>query len=287
MTDPALASPAQLDLFGAPAPSPEPGVTHRPVAPSHLVPSAEVPWLLRHPKANRESVLSGWPVAYHFQRSRRRTLGLSIGPAGVSVRAPHSAPWAEVERFLQSKTNWVLAKLRELHGRRAQTPAEPVWAEGGRIAYLGRELTLTLDPEHRFQGAGAAVDGDRLLVALPSRASADALRHAVHAWLMREAECLFRRRLDHYAPQLGVRYTRLGLSSAGTRWGSARADGAIRLNWRLVHLPPSLVDYVVVHELSHLREMNHSPAFWRVVESVLPDQAERRRELRRHRLPTS
>jgi predicted metal-dependent hydrolase len=74
--------------------------------------------------------------------------------------------------------------------------------------------------------------------------------------------------------------TRLKLSSAQTRWGSASADGTIRLNWRLVHFGLSVVDYVVVHELAHLREMNHSPAFWDVVRSVLPDVEERRAQLR-------
>lgn len=75
-------------------------------------------------------------------------------------------------------------------------------------------------------------------------------------------------------------YTRLRLSSAGTRWGSASADGVIRLNWRLIHLKMDMVDYVVVHELSHLRHMDHSPRFWDVVASVLPDHALRRRALR-------
>jgi predicted metal-dependent hydrolase len=76
----------------------------------------------------------------------------------------------------------------------------------------------------------------------------------------------------------------LSLSSAATRWGTAKADGSIRLNWHLMALPLELVDYVVVHELSHLREMNHSPAFWAVVASVMPDYAERRRTLQRHGL---
>jgi len=77
-----------------------------------------------------------------------------------------------------------------------------------------------------------------------------------------------------------VRWHRLGLSSAGTRWGSAGVDGAIRLNWRLIHLRPSLIDYVVVHELAHLREMNHGPRFWQHVQGVLPDYLELRAQLR-------
>ena len=87
-------------------------------------------------------------------------------------------------------------------------------------------------------------------------------------------------RLNQHAPLLGVRWSRLSLSHARTRWGSARQDGHIRLHWRLVHLPLSLVDYVVVHELAHLHEMNHSPRFWAWVERILPDHRERRVSLR-------
>ena len=101
---------------------------------------------------------------------------------------------------------------------------------------------------------------------------------------MRAAQQVFLERLDHFAPRLGVRYRSLKLSSAATRWGSASANGSLRLNWRLVHLALELVDYVVVHELSHLRQMNHGPEFWRVVASVMPDYESRRQRLRRVRL---
>ena len=78
---------------------------------------------------------------------------------------------------------------------------------------------------------------------------------------------------------------KLSLSNAGTRWGSASADGSIRLNWRLVHFRPAVIDYVVAHELSHLRVMDHSPRFWDTVESVLPDYGALRVELKRQPVP--
>ena len=88
-----------------------------------------------------------------------------------------------------------------------------------------------------------------------------------------------------FATRLGVRMTRLALSSASTRWGSASADGSIRLNWRLVHFALPVIDYVVTHELAHLREMNHSPAFWDVVRTALPDYEQARGALRHEVLP--
>jgi hypothetical protein len=124
-----------------------------------------------------------------------------------------------------------------------------------------------------------------LHVGLPQSAAPEQIRDAVQSWLQRQARRVFEERCHHYAAQLGVRITRLSLSSASTRWGSAGADGAIRLNWRLIHFAMPSIDYVVAHELAHLREMNHSAAFWNVVRSVMPDYEHARGTLRDDALP--
>ena len=124
-----------------------------------------------------------------------------------------------------------------------------------------------------------------LHVALPHHATPEQIRDAVQAWLMRQARRIFTQRLDHFAPILNVQWRRLSLSSAGTRWGSASADGSIRLNWRLVHFKQAVIDYVVVHELSHLRVMDHSPRFWDTVRSVVPDYALLRGQLKDESVP--
>jgi hypothetical protein len=118
-----------------------------------------------------------------------------------------------------------------------------------------------------------------LRVGLPHDASAEQLREAVQGWLQRQALRVFKERCAYFAPRLGVRVRRLSLSSAATRWGSASADGAIWLHWRLIHFTLPVIDYVVAHELAHLREMNHSRAFWEVVRSVVPDYQRARRTL--------
>jgi predicted metal-dependent hydrolase len=102
---------------------------------------------------------------------------------------------------------------------------------------------------------------------------------------MRQAKALFEERLNHFAPLLQVRWTRLSLSNADKRWGSAKSDGSIRLNWRLMHFELPVIDYVVAHELSHLRVMNHSPQFWETVGSLLPDYEQRRHALNDEVLP--
>jgi predicted metal-dependent hydrolase len=124
-----------------------------------------------------------------------------------------------------------------------------------------------------------------LCLGLPHHADPAQIRDAVQAWLMRQAKRIFTERLNHFAPRLQVQWKKLSLSSASTRWGTASADGSIRLNWRLVHFKMDVIDYVVAHELSHLRVMNHGPQFWETVGTVMPDYALRRRQLKDDALP--
>jgi predicted metal-dependent hydrolase len=119
-------------------------------------------------------------------------------------------------------------------------------------------------------------------VPLPLQADPQQIKDRVQGWLQGEAKRLFGERLAIYAEKLGVNYRAYALSSAATRWGSCSSDGKIRLNWRLIHFPLSIIDYVVAHELAHLREMNHSPRFWETVESIFPEFREARQTLKSH-----
>ncbi|MBM3361732.1 MAG: M48 family metallopeptidase [Betaproteobacteria bacterium] len=234
----------------------------------------------RHPQANRLARLEGVSVAYLFRRARRRSIGFSVDVQGLSVSAPRWVTLREVEQALLEKGPWIVRKLHESRQRAQQMESIRIdWREGAQLPYLGRCLTVRLDPAQRH--AGGAVD-ETLVLGLPQAAGAEQIRDAAQAWLMRQAREYFQSRLEHFAPLLGVRWKRLSLSSASTRWGSAGADGSIRLHWRLIHLSPVLIDYVVVHELSHLRVMNHSPQFWATVGSVVPHYASLRRQLRDH-----
>ncbi len=129
-----------------------------------------------------------------------------------------------------------------------------------------------------------AFDAQRaaLLLPLPPHADPQQIKDRVQGWLQNEAKRIFGERLAIYAQKLGVSYRAYALSSAATRWGSCSSDGKIRLNWRLIHFPLSIIDYVVAHELAHLREMNHSPRFWETVESIFPEFREARQTLKHH-----
>jgi predicted metal-dependent hydrolase len=152
-------------------------------------------------------------------------------------------------------------------------------------------VILVLDPRttgavlHSDAQALPGVPRLSLHLGLPQTAEPEQIRDAVQSWLQRQARRIFEERCAIFAQRLAVRMKRLSLSSASTRWGSASADGSIRLNWRLVHFGVPVIDYVVTHELAHLREMNHGPAFWDVVRAALPDYEQARGVLRHEVLP--
>ena len=278
-----------LDAPQPPAATPSPAPRSRrlppPAGPSPQPPQAGV---FSHPQASRELLLGGVRVAYRLQRARRRSIGFTVGPDGLAVRAPGWVTLAAVDAALQDKSDWILRKLGEAQARqRRQEDARIAWGDGALLPYLGGQLALRLDPTQR-QGGQCIADAQgraQLYLGLAQGAQAAQIRDAAQAWFMRQARAHFTERLDHFAPRLGVQYRSLRLSSAATRWGSARSDGSIRLNWRLLHYRESVIDYVVAHELAHLRVMDHSPRFWGVVQSVLPDYAELRQQLRAQPAP--
>jgi len=249
-----------------------------------------------HPRANRQASLCGHLVTYELTRCRRRSIGLSVGAEGLVVRAPRWVSVSDVQQAIDERASWIVRKLQEARARQERLQASRiVWRDGATLPFLGASIRMVLDPSHAFGGPGACLQvaepgggeapGGELWLGLPRHATEQQMRDVVQAWLMRQARRVFTERLDHFAPRLRVQWRKLSLSSAASRWGSARADGSIRLHWRLIHLRVDVIDYVIAHELSHLRVMDHSPLFWDTVRSVLPDYQARRGELREESIP--
>lgn len=220
---------------------------------------------------------------YRLKRSARRTIGFSIDGNGLAVTAPRWATLADIESALADKQRWIFAKLAEWQTRTEQRALPRiVWTDGASLPYLGKPLTVAVTSSSgtlRHDPERAALE-----LGLPLDAHAQQIKDRVQGWLQQEARRLFGERLDLYAQRLGVRHSAYALSSATTRWGSCSSDGKIRLNWRLIHFPLSIVDYVVAHELAHLREMNHSSRFWDTVASIFPEFREARSSLKNHPL---
>ncbi|MEP7099667.1 MAG: SprT family zinc-dependent metalloprotease [Burkholderiales bacterium] len=283
----------QLLLFEAPLPVPAkppvvaPPVPAPPITEPVSIASVLAPAVFRHPLADREIRLHEHVVAYALKRARRRSIGFIVGTEGLSVNAPKWVGLHDIEAALHEKSRWILKKLQEQQERAQRMQSAKVeWRDGTTIPFLGETVIVVLDA--RATGAVLNTDADALpgiprltlRVGLPHTATPEQIRDTVQSWLQRQARRVFEERCAHFAQQLKVRVTKLSLSSAQTRWGSASADGSIRLNWRLIHFAMPSIDYVVAHELAHLRHMDHSPRFWDVVRSVLPDYQQARGSLK-------
>lgn len=219
--------------------------------------------------------LEGRWIEYTLNRSRRRrSITFVIDGDGLRVGAPWRASQHRIESLLGAHAGWIGRKLGEWQARR---PAPIAWQTGAVVMALGEPLTLALDSTR----AATERDGGCLCVAADETCGPTELAARVIAWLRATAQTWFEARAARYAPALGVPPPAIHLSNARTRWGSCHPGGRIRLNWRLIQMPPQLIDYVVVHELAHLREPNHAPDFWRRVAGVLPDYKQRRHTLRR------
>lgn len=234
------------------------------------------------PAGHRRMYFDHLFLDYRLIRSKRKTIGFLIDDDGLRVSAPRWVLLAEIEAAIASKQQWIFRKIneqRERSVRRLQPPME--WRDGATIPYLGLEITVRAA---EASGNGVRFDevSRELHISLPSSASEQQLKDRVQGWLQGEAKRVFAERLVIYAEKLGVSFKSFALSSAATQWGSCTADGRIRLNWRLMHFALPNIDYVVAHELSHLREMNHGPQFWATVQSVFPEFEDARKALRDH-----
>ena len=217
--------------------------------------------------------LAGQVCEYTLNRSaRRRSITLTIAESGLRVGAPMRAPQHRIDTVLNEHADWIVRKLAEWAARR---PPPFNWIAGDCLMLLGNALTL------RFDATADAIGRENGVLKVPAALAAPAVAAtAVHQWLRATAQTWFTQRVAHFAPELRVKIPSLRLSNARTRWGTCHPHGRIHLNWRLIHMPPALIDYVVVHELAHLHEPNHSPRFWRRVAAVLPDHLQRRQLLR-------
>ena len=216
-----------------------------------------------------------------LKRSARRSIGFAIDSTGLTITAPRWVTLADIETAITEKQRWIFTKLIEWQTRVEQRALPKVdWKDGAEVPYLGQPVRVKLGAP---QGTLAfSAEDAALQVPLPLQADPQQIKDRVQGWLQGEAKRLFGERLAIYAEKLGVNYRAYALSSAATRWGSCSSDGKIRLNWRLIHFPLSIIDYVVAHELAHLREMNHSPRFWQTVESIFPEFREARQTLKSH-----
>lgn len=246
-------------------------------------------------------------IRYTIRRStRRRTVGITIDVQGVQVAAPRRMPLEQVIALVNTKARWIAEKHTEFKSRSGPRKR---FVSGEEFLYLGRRVNLQIqsegaDPRPRrgrykpgssmqpelfdFNFAPAKTR-PKAAVALKGkvlRVQADAssmqskeVREMLEDWYKARAREVIVRRVQHYADQLGWRMPTVLIRNQKKRWGSCNAKGELRFNWRLVMLPLRVLDYVVVHEMAHLKVLNHSPRFWALVEQIMPDYKARHQAL--------
>ena len=224
-------------------------------------------------------------VPYVFKRvPRRRHVHLLVNDeGGIEVRAPWRFSLRKARELLRENAEWVLKTLDAVRERLAQRPR---LITGARLPLLDESLRLEIRPRAQIdmfecprRGRGRVERRGAVLRISTGSLGEGEVRTLIERWYRREAAVRLTRRIEHYAPLLGVRPSRVTVRGQRSRWGSCSGKGTVSLNWRLMLVPGALADYVVVHELCHLRHMNHSQRFWAMVAGIVPDYRDRRRRL--------
>jgi hypothetical protein len=204
-------------------------------------------------------------------RSKRKTLALIVETDGtLTVRAPMRMKRADIRGFIEAKQDWIKRKQSKA---REDASFSRRYEDGEIFWYLGKEIPLRIVPT----GKPALVMDGSFKLTKSAQSNAESV---FTTWYRGQARKVLTERVDCFAQEHGFNIGKIRISSARTRWGSCSSRDTLSFTWRLVMAPPKVIDYVVVHELCHLREMNHSKAFWAQVEAILPDYKRHRKWLK-------
>ncbi|MBR5711992.1 MAG: M48 family metallopeptidase [Lachnospiraceae bacterium] len=238
---------------------------------------------IHRPVKKEQLVYRGLP--FTLFRSHRKTVGIQIRDTGeVVVRAPYFCSLRDVELVLETHSGWITAKRDAIARAREESDRPESHYFDGAVFPFGNGclyLRLNEDPSaERYTVTLHEEQGRQELTLRGASLPPDTCKMLVARWGRRYAGEVLRARLTDWANRLGVTFNTLNIKETKTRWGSCSALGNINLHWKLILVPTRLSDYILVHELCHRLELNHSNAFWSLVERVLPDYKERRKELR-------
>jgi len=217
-------------------------------------------------------------IQYTLTRSNRKTAAIYVRNGEVEVRAPLRMPKQDIDRFVSAKEQWILKSLAKQH---AQTDKRESFVVdyGGKIFFRGKQYQITLR-----NGTRAGFDEE--VFYMPPGLSPEQIKATCVQLYKMLAKTHISKRVAFYSSQMGVTPLTVKINSAMTRWGSCSSRKSLNFSWRLIMAEDSIIDYVAVHELAHLTEMNHSARFWAIVEGVLPDFRQRKVKLKelQHRL---
>lgn len=229
----------------------------------------------------RHQVIFGTTIIeYEVIYSKRKTISLQVYPDGrVVVRAPVGVKQIKIEPFVLKRAAWVVKHQRRFKENPVAAPTPRHYVPDEIFRYLGREYRLQIREAGK---EGVRLDQEFLVVSVVDPADTARITTLIDRWYRKEAQRIFAERLAACFPQvewMGVEYPKLTIRDMKSRWGSCSAKKKVSLNLRLIQVAEDLIDYVILHELCHLKELNHSPAFYALMDKILPDWREYRQRL--------
>lgn len=215
--------------------------------------------------------LGGKELEYNLKRTGRRTISIMIKNTGqIIVACPIKTPLAYIEKLLYEKEGWIVQKLAEIR-EKPVAGIEKSFDNGEVFYYLGRPYNLKIVENSITKKPKVIFEEKRMVLEIPGIADRDNIKSFLKGWYISKARELLEQRISLYSPAVEVSPKRVAIRGQKTRWGSCSTKGNINLNWKLIMSPLKVIDYVVIHELCHMREMNHSEKFWKNVQSIMPD----------------
>jgi len=218
-------------------------------------------------------------ITYTINRSRKRkkTISLQIrNEAELIISAPYFTGNDDISRFVEEKQTWINKTIRK-HKEDSLNNKAKEYNTGEHFLYLGQSYPLEVFFEP-FENAGVVFWNNRFH--LNAQENKDLRRHYFVSWYKKKAKQHLRQRVDFYSSKFKLRAKNVKITSAEKRWGSCSADDNLSFSFRLIMAPPDIIDYVIVHELMHIKEKNHSAAFWKLIEAIMPEYKIHRRWLK-------
>lgn len=224
-------------------------------------------------------------IEYQLIWSSRKTVGISIDPEhGVVVRAPKYLGEKRVTELVQEKSLWIAEKWNDMEKQRMQKPNHH-YEEGDKFLYMGKSFSLRIERDTAFKTCSTVLQEGEIKVFIPVKyeeADREIIKKSLELWYRREALDYLNKRIRYFSSYVSVCPKAVIVKEQKRRWGSCSSEGILRFNWRCIMAPPEIIDYVVVHEMCHLEQMNHGEKFWEMVKGIIPHYLERKQWLKQY-----
>lgn len=225
--------------------------------------------------------LDGEEIEITLSRERRKNLTIRVvGNKRISASAPFFMEQKEIESFILLKKRWLFRRFSRYQSWN-HWPVKREYKRNEPLMFQGEKYLLDIKVQVAWKHYQAFLEENKIVVWGPDENPLE-IKNALIRWFTQQAEEKIGKRLSKLSQQTEIKYSHFALGNGKTLWGTCRQDYLIRINWRGIFLPPLLLDYILIHELCHCIELNHSEKFWKEVEKQLPDWKEARRNLKEY-----